>query len=613
MTIRGAGGRTVVSSSPRRRPFAHSAWGLVGLTACALGLAAACSSSDEAAPGGTTPPAEDGGIEAATSDAPAEALDEPETGPPPSAVCATLGLPSRAWIDAKDDATLFATAADVTIPTTTGDFDLKARFSGCDSYLFVQDTPAQNDPSFGYGIWDVPDDLQALFEKTPKNVHFFFTSYRTDDAARAAALSALQANVEAVLANLTASEQAWWSDRVHYVGVAAKSLPGWLGKTLSSPKLGAAVDRLQRVRYLGSYADPTKVDSSKQWPFGPNVSMLANEAVYYDYEAEREDRLAAENATVVSLWKETAVSKAPSPYIDVTLPDAATMATFDSVELDLTMNCEGTGDITSCPAWDYNTYLSLCDDAPPDGGVVEAGADDAGADGAAEAGLPEPNCTTELGHWITSYHREGRWVHDVSGILPLLANGGTRRFKMSIGDPWVVTLSLRFFSQGKAAKPSETIPLFVGEHDFDDQYNANYAPKTIAIPADAKKVEIASVITGHGMSQPGNCAEFCNTDHHFLVNGTDNVRSFPMAGNSFGCMDQVKDGTVPNQYGTWWYGRDGWCPGKHVPMVLTDVTNEVTKGADNTFEYQGYWKGKPYTGGDNWRYIHLASWLVISR
>jgi hypothetical protein len=251
------------------------------------------------------------------------------------------------------------------------------------------------------------------------------------------------------------------------------------------------------------------------------------------------------------------------------------------------------------------------------GGLIAPYDTDAGADAdpdAGEAGPPEPTCDVELGHWITSYHREGRWVHDVSGLLPLLASGGKKTFKFSISDPWLVSLDLRFSSQKKAAAPSETTPLFVGEHTFDEQYNDHWTQKTIAIPADAKKVEIVSAITGHGMSNPGNCAEFCNTDHHFTVDGHDNVRDFPMAGSNFGCADQVKDGTVPNQYGTWWYGRDGWCPGKHVPLVATDVTAQVTPGKDATFGYQGFWNGgQTYTGGDNWRYLHVASWLVVSR
>ena len=86
-----------------------------------------------------------------------------------------------------------------------------------------------------------------------------------------------------------------------------------------------------------------------------------------------------------------------------------------------------------------------------------------------------------------------------------------------------------------------------------------------------------------------------NTTHHFFVNGTENVRSFTIAGTNTGCMDQTGEGTVPNQYGTWWYGRSGWCPGKEVQMVMIDITDQVT-GGENTIEYQGLYRGEDYTG-----------------
>ena len=35
---------------------------------------------------------------------------------------------------------------------------------------------------------------------------------------------------------------------------------------------------------------------------------------------------------------------------------------------------------------------------------------------------------------------------------------------------------------------------------------------------------------------------------------------------------QVSLGVVPNQYGTWPFGRAGWCPGQHVDWWEVDVT-----------------------------------------
>ncbi len=148
--------------------------------------------------------------------------------------------------------------------------------------------------------------------------------------------------------------------------------------------------------------------------------------------------------------------------------------------------------------------------------------------------------------------------------------------------------------------------------DFNPAYNDAYDPVVINIPSDAAKVEIATAITGHGMSSPGNCAEFCNTRHHFYVNGTDNALDLMTTDSDYGCMDQIAEGTVPNQYGTWWFGRGGWCPGTHVEMVMTDITSQVTLGADNTFDYEGFYNDAEYSGS-SWVYIRMSSFLLISR
>ena len=64
---------------------------------------------------------------------------------------------------------------------------------------------------------------------------------------------------------------------------------------LDYPGWGLGIDRLQRLRYIGSFADLTRYDGNLGW-FAPNLSMAANEAVYYNFEALREDQLDAEIA-----------------------------------------------------------------------------------------------------------------------------------------------------------------------------------------------------------------------------------------------------------------------------------------------------------------------------
>jgi hypothetical protein len=541
-------------------------------------IAAACGDDDDGSAG-------DGGPDGSTdtdTDTDADSGTDTETDPPD--VCADLELPVIAFTDVEESTALRATAADFTLSTTAGDWSLKDNWSGCDAYLFLPENPNQNQGAYGYHYWDNQGDFDDMFAASPRNVHYFFVPGSTSDVDEV--LGALEEKVAAAIGALPAEDEAWWADRVHFVTEKAADMGNYVGDLLTSPRFGFGIDRAQRIRYVGSFGDPARYSSAVGW-FGPNVSMVTNEAIFYNFEAEREERLAAEEATVVELWNTTPVAPDGPFDVDVELPDADAMAGFDTLEFDMAMAC-GAGEYGACPAWDYDVYLYVCDAADP------------------------TTCTTEIGHWITSYHRVGRWVHDASAVLPLLAAGGSRRFRIGISDDWEITLSLRFSNQGKAAAPSETYALFAGQYTFDESYNANFPDVVMAVPSDAVKVELATAITGHGMSMPGNCCEFASTEQHFWVNDTDNMQENTMAGDELGCMEQVADGTVPNQYGTWWYGRNGWCPGKHVPIVMTDVTSQVELGADNTFGYEAYLNGDPYTG-DNWRHIHITSWLVISR
>lgn len=47
-------------------------------------------------------------------------------------------------------------------------------------------------------------------------------------------------------------------------------------------------------------------------------------------------------------------------------------------------------------------------------------------------------------------------------------------------------------------------------------------------------------------------------------------------GTALGCTMRVKEGAVPNEHGTWLYGRGGWCDGLQVSPWRTDVTKQVS-------------------------------------
>ena len=106
-----------------------------------------------------------------------------------------------------------------------------------------------------------------------------------------------------------------------------------------------------------------------------------------------------------------------------------------------------------------------------------------------------------MARFITTYHRESRWVVDASHALPWLADGGTRQMRYSWAPSWNtqptgVTLRLRFSAQGKDAAPSQLVPLWEGG-SFNKDYNPNHPPMDVDIPADAARVELVAITTGH--------------------------------------------------------------------------------------------------------------------
>ncbi len=489
------------------------------------------------------------------------------------------GTPALPFTDADNSTALWATAADFTIPTEAGDWSLSGNWTGCDSYLFIPDSPRQNTQT-GDDFWSSDRDAGSLLASLPQNTHvFFIPSGRTTDT-----LTTLHTAMDTALDRISSEEREHWATRLHYVPVTAAELDGWLSDTLMNPAWGMGIDRAQRLRYIGAFTDPQRYNSETGW-FNDNLRMAANEAIYYNFEAQREQILAAQDATVVPVFTDEEISDSSwagaRGYATVEFPDAATMSSFDTMEFDLSMLCVGDGEFGTCPAWDYLVYMHLCDDGDT------------------------TSCPTEIGRWITTYHREGRWVHDVSALLLLFAAGGTKTVSFYTTQPYEVTLSVRLSNQGRD-RPTETQILHYGG-DLNPDWEAQHPPVDVEVPAGVQKVELAVVASGHGMQSPGNCAEFCEIENRFFINGTERLLQFTEPGDNYGCMDQTGIGTVPNQYGTWWYGRNGWCPGKEVPMTTIDITDLVQPGQTNTFQYLATFQGDLYPGGAR---QETTAWLV---
>ena len=51
---------------------------------------------------------------------------------------------------------------------------------------------------------------------------------------------------------------------------------------------------------------------------------------------------------------------------------------------------------------------------------------------------------------------------------------------------------------------------------------------------------------------------------------------------STGCESEVSNGVVANKYGSWPYGRAGWCAGQDVKQWSHDITSWVDMNGRST-------------------------------
>ena len=108
----------------------------------------------------------------------------------------------------------------------------------------------------------------------------------------------------------------------------------------------------------------------------------------------------------------------------------------------------------------------------------------------------------EMARFITTYHRQGRYLVDATPMLVHLAAGGTQEIRFRLSPPWnpqayLTKMDFRFSNQGRASRPTEATFLYAGGN-FNSAYNDAYMPMDVPIPATAQKVELWAIITGHG-------------------------------------------------------------------------------------------------------------------
>lgn len=491
--------------------------------------------------------------------------------------------PTTPFLDGGYGTQVRSIAGKVTLNTSDGPWPLELEWTGEDTYVFL----ARSNPTTGV----FEGSLRDLLTASPRNTHYFF-SWLSDEAG----FNAVATRWRAELQSLSQADREHWGPRVHFLVGRFDLQAGWVGAMMTSRianqpmYLGNgltafAIDRRQRIREVGMLGRLTGNGVAA------DITMLANEVKAFEFEFARDERLAAEQGTTV-LTLATNETMRETLDFDVTIPD---LANFDTLEVDLALDCPAHMN-ANCGAWDYLSHLWLCEPATAsDGGMTWS-------------------CEQELARWITPYWREGRWVTDISQQLATLSPG-TKHLRYYASRQWdprevnyIVSLSLRLSEKARGMKPVQATPLWTGGN-WDQTYDGAKQPIDVMIPADAKKVELVTIITGHEGNAPTNCAEFCDHEHLFTVNGAMHRQSFPEAQTLNTCADRVTEGVVPNQHGTWYYGRGGWCPGWDVAPHVVDVTSEVMRGQRNTLTYRTQFQGNALTS--HLGRIVLSSWLVV--
>ena len=468
-------------------------------------------------------------------------------------------------------------ACDFTLPLDKGEWNFAENYSKDENYLFVFYRGLN---STSKKIWTTR--LYNLFDRSPENVHYFFLvdTEKSDLAEEKAQI--IKDSVS------DAYDMVGNSDilkKIHIVSRPASETDPWITELLKNNKSDFffGIDRTRKLRKGGSFSSWNSSD------LPPELDNLYKEAEYYDHEKQTSDFIEENSASSVVFKGLDAVPFDEEGWTKDLFfeTDFEGLSKNGELYIRLDQECD---DPKKCE-WDRLERLFLCDETGE-------------------------KCETEIGRWITTYGRSGKWLTDITLLKPLFEKNGKYKFKFTVdGDYYVNTLSF-YFVEKEASSVKALIPLFNQREQFDETYNSHFEPVTFENSGDIKKAVIAAYITGHGNgSEAANCAEFCQFESVFTVNGKKFEIDFENAGTSDGCFEEVKNGVVPNQYGSWPYGRAGWCPGQDVKLIEIDITEALVSG-ENTFSYAAYLNGEIYkpvvTDESGYRAeIYLSSFLSL--
>ena len=304
------------------------------------------------------------------------------------------------------------------------------------------------------------------------------------------------------------------------------------------------------------------------WSKIPSLKMLSYAGQFLEAKSSLNEYLSSTDFLTISLFDNDVMSESASATL--ALPPTEELDSYNKLELEFELGCGvGAGVDGDCSVWDH--CISLTADC---GGSEKNLGEIGGYTGGSEKNLGEiGGYTNELGRWITTFRRRGsHFITDISNLYFLLRSDDSCVFTVQTeNESWTATANLKF-SKSKDDElklPRVGVPIVFDNMMTSFTSSAYNENRTMSFtpPQGFKKASIFAVITGHG-----NC-EFLPTEHQFLLNeGDDNddekifilsssdiaAPQYMAAGSDFGCADgfTVK-GAVPNEHGTWYYGRNG--------------------------------------------------------
>ena len=408
-------------------------------------------------------------------------------------------------------------------------------------------------------LWQQNVKLELL-QNSPSNVHYIFLSNldsNYDDMLN------LKSEFDIVLNQFSPELKSHWLNHLHFSAKKISEYDNWLSEGLAN-RQALVINQFQLLQEVGSLSNPDGF-------IGNYLHYLAHEALFYDYEwnALNEDQSTYDEVTVFEKEHYTGGWASTIETI-VEFPDLETLDNYSGMSIELLRGCpdaNGNYSDQGCDDYDRIARMFICDE-----------------DGS--------NCN-EAARWITPFDRQPHHLTDISPFISMLKPGGNKmvKFQESGWPNSLLTMRFRFYhGDDLTDTPQEFQPMWVGTIPFNPDFDTNTPPIVFEVPDDATKVEFVSYITGHGWGCDGfNCAEFCNSKHTFTVNGGvyEFETSYPEADDNNHCMEleTIIEGVIPNQWGTWGYGRAGWCPGQDVHPVITDITDYISNGEENVMQY----------------------------